>query len=935
MALNYIISPGLRYTASLLLIFLIFWPFPDQLSAQSKAETNEMCMMCHEDRELTKERNGRAVSMFVDTMLIFSSVHQNNSCISCHSDIDMDDLPHAENLEPVNCGNCHTEPMENNMRGIHGQALLMNDPHAPSCNECHGNHDILHNSDPNSRTYKMNIPFLCGKCHREGEAVARIYDVSEHNIVENYTQGIHGRGLFEAGLIVTATCNDCHGNHLVLPHTSPNSSIHSTRIAGTCMKCHTRIEEAHKKIIKGELWEKDPSVIPACSSCHPPHQVTVPQIQARISDNTCMKCHGKEDIHMMVDGERVSLYRDPFELPNSVHKNIPCAKCHTEVTDHLERPCSTNQPVDCSSCHAELFENYFESGHGKAHYAGTENAPYCTDCHGTHGTKSRFDDTSPVYRTAIPELCGDCHRQDGKAPQSTELKEVDALADYSSSVHGMGLIDKGLTVSAVCTDCHTTHFMLKDTDERSSVHPTNIQQTCGNCHKGIYDTYMTSDHAFTLNDAKKDYPTCVRCHSAHDISTVGQDKFMNEVTTQCGSCHEETAETYLETYHGKAYQLGYYESARCSDCHGAHNILKSDNPASMTSKENLVATCGACHLGANKRFTDYLSHATHKDDPKMHFAYVFMTTLLLGVFGFFGIHLLMWLPRSLQARMAKRKAGPKEQSNKYVKRFSKNQRITHIFVIISFILLALTGMMLKFAHMEWAKWIAQLMGGVHTAGILHRIGAVITFGYFAFHVTNLVKEKRRKRLSLTKFIFGKDSLWFNKQDIKDFVATIKWFVGKGPRPNYGRWTYWEKFDYLAVFWGVAIIGFSGLVLWFPVFFTKFLPGWVINVSQIVHSDEALLAVGFIFTVHFFNTHFRPEAFPMDTVIFTGYMPLEHFKHERPREYQELKESGKLDEMVSEKKYTKESLQIIRVFGFTALAIGVVLIGFIIYSFLAG
>ena len=96
---------------------------------------------------------------------------------------------------------------------------------------------------------------------------------------------------------------------------------------------------------------------------------------------------------------------------------------------------------------------------------------------------------------------------------------------------------------------------------------------------------------------------------------------------------------------------------------------------------------------------------------------------------------------------------------------------------------------------------------------------------------------------------------------------MKWFVGKGPRPNYGRWTYWEKFDYLAVFWGVAIIGFSGLVLWFPVFFTKFFPGWVINVSQIIHSDEALLAVGFIFTVHFFNTHFRPEAFPMDTVIF--------------------------------------------------------------------
>ena len=924
-------SIGAIIKAFWLISFFVIGPVIDQAVAQS----DEDCMMCHEDRDLTKERNGRTVSLFVDTTIFAGSVHHSNSCISCHSDADDEGFPHNENLNTVDCGSCHTEPMANNRRGVHGQALLMNDPNAPSCKECHGNHDILHYSNPESRTYKMNIPFLCGKCHREGEVVARIYDVSEHNIVENYTQGIHGRGLFEAGLIVTATCNDCHGNHLVLPHTSPNSLISANRIAGTCMKCHTRIEQAHQKVIKGELWEKDPSIIPACTACHPPHKVDIPKIQARVSDNTCMKCHKDEEIHKMVDGERVSLYRDPFELPNSVHKNIPCSKCHTAVTDRLQRPCSTNEPVDCSSCHAEVFDRYFASGHGQAHYNKIENAPYCTDCHGTHGTKSRYDDTSPVYRTAIPSLCGKCHKEDGKAPMSTELKEVDAFADYSLSVHGQGLTEKGLTVSVVCTDCHSTHLMLKETDERSSIHPTNVQQTCGNCHKGIYEQYIKSDHAFTQDIKGKEYPTCVKCHSAHVISEVSQDQFMNQVTTQCGSCHEETAATYMETYHGNAYQLGYYESARCSDCPGAHNILKSDNPESMTSQVNLVKTCAACHVGANKRFSDYLSHATHKDDPRLNFAYVFMTTLLLGVFSFFGIHLLMWFPRSLRERLKKRKVKPVEEGNKYIKRFSRNQRITHIFVIISFILLALTGMMLKFAHMDWAKFLARLIGGVETAGVLHRFGAIITFGYFAFHITNLVKEKRRKRLSLIKFIFGKNTLWFNKQDIKDFWATMKWFLGKGPRPYYGRWTYWEKFDYIAVFWGVAIIGFSGLVLWFPVFFTKFLPGWVINVSQIVHSDEALLAVGFIFTVHFFNTHFRPEAFPMDTVIFTGHMPLEHFKHERPREYQELLDAGKLDDLVTEKEYSKDYMRLIRFFGFLALATGVILVGFIIYSFLAG
>jgi cytochrome b subunit of formate dehydrogenase len=901
------------------------------------AQSDEDCMMCHEDPELEGILHGRGkpVSMFVDTTVFGHSVHHNNTCISCHTDADDEGFPHADDLEPVNCGTCHTKAMADNSRGIHGQALMMNDPNAPSCKECHGHHDIRPYTDPLSRTYKMNIPFLCGKCHREGEVVARVYDISEHNIVENYTQGIHGKGLFEAGLIVTATCNNCHGNHLVLPHTSPNSSINPNRIAATCMQCHTRIEESHQKVIKGELWEKNPDVIPSCSECHPPHKVEVPEIQARMSDNACMKCHKKEDLHKIVDGDTVSLFVDSHILPNSVHKNIQCTKCHTEINDHLERPCATNKPVDCSSCHAEVFDNYFKSGHGTAHYKGVENAPYCTDCHGTHGTKSRYDDTSPVYRTAIPGLCGDCHREDGKAPRTTELKEVNAFADYSSSVHGQGLTAKGLTVSAVCTDCHTTHLMLKESNKESSIYPANIEQTCGNCHKGIYEIYIKSDHAYKEGDKDKEYPTCVKCHTAHGISPVTQDKFMNEVTTQCGSCHEETAKTYMETYHGKAYQLGYYESARCSDCHGSHNILKPENPESSVSKENLVNTCAKCHIGANKRFAGYLSHTTHKDDRRLRGAYIFMTSLLLGVFIFFGIHLLMWLPRSLSERLKKRKEKPQEQGNKYIQRFNKKQITTHVFVIISFIILALTGMMLKFAHMEWAKFFSRIFGGVETAGILHRIGAVITFGYFIFHLVNLMILKHNKRLSMSRFIFGKDSLWFNMQDIRDFWATLKWFFGKGPRPLYGRWTYWEKFDYLAVFWGVAIIGFSGLFMWFPVFFTKFFPGWVINISQIIHSDEALLAVGFIFTIHFFNTHFRPEAFPMDTVIFTGHMTLEHFQHERPREYQELKDAGKLEEAIVEKEFSKDNLRVIRAFGFTALGIGVILIFLIIYTFIFG
>lgn len=904
----------------------------------SFGQSNEDCMFCHEDPELTTERNGRTVSMFVNLNVFQRSVHGDVDCVFCHEDAEVEDFPHPEQLAPVNCGNCHDEAQEHFDKGIHGQALQMNAIYAPTCAECHGEHNVLPSSNPRSRTYKMNIPVLCGKCHREGAPVSRTYNIGEHNILENYSQGIHGEGLFKKGLIVTATCNDCHGNHLVLPHTSPNSSISVNNIANTCMKCHAEIEEVHTKIIKKELWEKEPGAIPACTDCHPPHKENVQNIVNTISDKACLKCHDDDNIHKLVNGEKISLKVTAEDISESVHKSITCVKCHSDVSTHLRRPCETAGTVDCSNCHAEISNVYDASGHGQAYFRKVEDAPYCTDCHGTHRVLSRYDDTSPTYRAQIPTLCGECHREDGKAVMNADLKEIDAFADYSSSVHGKGLSEKGLLPSAVCTDCHNTHYILHESDENSSIHPKNVPATCASCHKGIYDDYLGSDHAITQNEDGKNYPTCADCHSAHVISSIGKDDFMHEVTIQCGNCHENLAETYLETYHGKAYTLGYLEAAKCSDCHGAHRIYNSGNPLSSVGSANIVETCKQCHPDANTRFTGYLTHATHHDKekyPALYYTFWGMTSLLIGVFGFFGIHLLLWLPRSIQGMM-KRREHRKSEANKYhIRRFTRSQRLTHIFVIISFILLALTGMMLKFAGMQWAAWLSNVLGGVKTAGNIHRFAAVITFGYFAFHIVTLIRMKIKQKIPFWQFIFGKNTLMFNMQDIRDFWGTIKWFVGAGPRPNYGRWTYWEKFDYFAVFWGVAVIGFSGLILWFPEYFTQVLPGWVINVAMIIHSDEALLAVGFIFTIHFFNTHLRPDAFPMDTVIFTGTVPFEEYKADRPREYELLKESGKLKKVVIKRESRPKYERVIKFFGFAFLGIGLLMIVLIIYSMLFG
>ncbi len=267
----------------------------------------------------------------------------------------------------------------------------------------------------------------------------------------------------------------------------------------------------------------------------------------------------------------------------------------------------------------------------------------------------------------------------------------------------------------------------------------------------------------------------------------------------------------------------------------------------------------------------------------------------------------------------------------YVQRFSVFARVLHLTVIVSFLTLALTGMALKFADEPWAGTIAAVFGSFRVLGVLHRIGAVLTFGYFFLHFILIFQNWRKTDRSLIGFLFDKTiGMVPNIQDAREIGQTLKWFVGAGDRPRYGRWTYWEKFDYFAVFWGVAVIGLTGICLWFPEWVTQFFPGSWLNIATIIHSDEALLATGFIFTIHFFNTHIRPEKWPLDRVIFTGSITLEELKHERPREYEMLVEEGRLDDVIVD----RPPLWLIifsYVFGFAALTIGMILVFTIIYT----
>jgi thiosulfate reductase cytochrome b subunit len=276
-----------------------------------------------------------------------------------------------------------------------------------------------------------------------------------------------------------------------------------------------------------------------------------------------------------------------------------------------------------------------------------------------------------------------------------------------------------------------------------------------------------------------------------------------------------------------------------------------------------------------------------------------------------------------------RHAGSTGLPQRYYRRFSASERLLHAALMLSFVGCALSGLPLIFADKPWAAALARLFGGFESAGVIHRICAFVMIVVFATHVL-MILYRAISRGELLGMLWGPDSMVPQPQDAIDIWKNLKWFVGRGPRPQFDRWTYWEKFDYWAVFWGMLIIGGSGLLLWFPVFFAKVLPGWMFNIATLVHGEEALLAVGFIFTFHFFNGHLRPEKFPMDTVIFTGRIAEHELKGERGVEYARLVREGRLTAKEASPP-TRESLVFGWFVGGAALALGIVAILLIVYS----
>lgn len=601
-----------------------------------------------------------------------------------------------------------------------------------------------------------------------------------------------------------------------------------------------------------------PSSVPAAEGRPAPAQSA--GADDALGNTACQRCH---------DGAREYAVPDPAEegetrpltgiLPDKfaagVHGRMRCVDCHTEIVDTAApHKKAGSAKADCAACHLHLavtgrpspghtlivrnIEAHQRSFHAKPNADNPDRVnATCHECHDSHFFNIPADKKGPQYaawRLTVPALCGKCHE--------------DQLEDYGESVHGDEILEKGNAKAAVCTDCHTTHEIT-----------------------------ATSLNSFKLLNAE-----------------------------ECGDCHKANLKTYRDTYHGKVNQLGYAYTAKCYNCHGSHAIRRIDDPKSKVHRDNKLKTCRQCHNGrelpeASEGFITFYPHADADDYGRYSQVWIasrMMGGLLLGVFTFFWLHSGLWYYREWQRKKAG-EARPYVKTaelgldeTKHFRRFGLGWRIAHLVFALATMLLVLTGTTVLFAGSAWAPVVVRTLGGPENVAFLHRVAVVFFLGIFFIHLLYVLQHLLRKRDFRW---FGPDSLLPNWKDFRDCWAMFRWFVGKGTRPEFDRWAYFEKFDYWAVFWGVTVIGSSGTMLAFPHVTAQYLPGWVFNVATLVHGEEAFLAAVFLFTVHFFNNHFRPDKLPPpDIVMFTGTQSLAEFRREHPAQYRRLVEAGELE-----------------------------------------
>lgn len=527
--------------------------------------------------------------------------------------------------------------------------------------------------------------------------------------------------------------------------------------------------------------------------------------------------------------------------------NEKCLECHSDK--ELTRETADGKEVSLFVDEAKLA--------GSAH-----KETQCWDCHRDLTEEHPDDEVA-----AKPVDCARCHE---KAPQT-----------FGTSVHGMAL-KAGNESAANCTDCHGSHDVVSPRSPESPLHFTRQTETCGECHEEQAADVAVSIHGKATAKGIREAPTCTDCHEEHSIHSLVGGKAAREVGDTCSRCHEserlntkfglpsDRVKTFFESYHGLAMQGGAANAANCASCHGYHKILPSSDPDSSIHRRNLVETCGKCHPGAGENFSFGVVHLKDFGEggigSKVNYwvraAYLALIFVVIG--GMLLHNGLSWL-RAL--RIFYRSRG------ETIERMNLHQRIQHFILVASFVMLALSGFALKYPD----SWLAWMFGSDEAIRRwLHRSAGVIMLAGGLWHIGYLIATRDGRRLAR--------DFMPRPRDLGDCAANLLYFVGKRrAKPSFGRFGYPEKIEYWAVIWGSLIMGVTGLMIWFKIDVTRFLPRWAIDVATTIHFYEAILACLAIVVWHFYHVLFEPGTYPMNFAWWDGRVSKEWLEEEHPLE----------------------------------------------------
>lgn len=693
--------------------------------------------------------------------------------------------------------------------------------------------------------------------------------------------------------------------------------------------------------------------------------VILPSIIYAQSIDDCLMCHSDNELTMEKNGKEISLFVDENTYKASTHSKLTCVSCHKgydpEELPHAEKVVQIN----CLNCHqSALTKHAFHPQILKSKGFGSAKDVSCTNCHGVHDVKSPKSKSSRWFRANIISSCGSCHKEiketflDSKhytavknnikgAPDclschlspvshtffdndtlktkiaqeklclschidNEEIKNIIApsagfITQYEKSVHGSAL-NSGNPKSATCVDCHNSHSVISETLSHSSVFKSNIPTTCSKCHGDIASEYNESIHGKLVAQGNMDSPSCTDCHGEHNILKTDDPNApvapLNVSNQICSPCHSslrltdkygiqaDRFKTFSDSYHGLAIRGGSVEVANCASCHGVHNIKPSSDPTSTISKNNLAKTCGSCHPGANTQFVTGKIHVTldETEEPILYWiAYIYIS-MIVSVIGIMFLHNAVDFFKKSKIKKLKQIGAIESEyhGHSLYLRMSVNERIQHITMALSFIILVITGFMLRYPESWWVSHIRDLSSDAFEyRSLIHRIAAVIMVAISLYHIYYIAITTRGRQL--VKDLFPKF------QDFKDAIGVAKYNLGlQNEKPKLDRFSYVEKAEYWALVWGTIVMTVTGLLMWIYTDLAGSFSKLEYDIARTIHYYEAWLAFLAIVVWHFYFVIFNPDVYPMSLAWLKGTISEEEMAEEHPLELERIKRSEQKD-----------------------------------------